>query len=247
MRASTIRHGSTNPLLVLLGIAAVAVGFALTAYGLYRLIEPENEAPAPTLASQHRSDPGVVYDRPPGTADSEPPAAVAPAVEPPLKDAAYRMVIDTIGVNANVFPYGTDANNIPEVPLNGEDVAWYNFSARPGTGGNAVFAAHVTWNGRAVFYELDDLPVGEKIILRGDSGTELVYTVAESYVVDPNDPNAVSVMAATTSDVLTLITCDGTFFYTGDPVYGGDYTHRRIVRATLSGQNGPGQAAASGG
>jgi LPXTG-site transpeptidase (sortase) family protein len=249
MRVSTVRRNSANALLVLLGICAVAAGFVLTAYGFYRLLDSDGTTTAPTLASQHRTDPGVVYDRPLGTVaeEPEPAAAVAPAAEPPLRDSSYRMVIDSIGVNANVFPYGIDANRIPEVPLNAEDIAWYDFSARPGTGGNAVFAGHVTWNGRAVFYDLDDLAVGQQIFLRGDNGTELAYTVSESYVVDPNDPNAVSVMGPTPDDVLTLITCDGTFYYTGDPVYGGDYSHRRIVRATLSGLNQPAPAAATRG
>jgi hypothetical protein len=32
-------------------------------------------------------------------------------------------------------------------------------------------------------------------------------------------------------DVLTIITCDGTRYYTGDPVFGHDYTERRVIRA----------------
>jgi LPXTG-site transpeptidase (sortase) family protein len=156
-------------------------------------------------------------------------------IEPPLRDAAYRIVIDRIGVNASVFTYGLDANRVPEVPLNGSDVAWYNFSDRPGTGSNAVFAGHVTWGGSAVFYKLDEVQVGDQIALRGDNGVELTYTVSESFLVDPEDPNALSVMSPTDKDVITLITCGGSFYYTGDPVFNGDYTHRRIVRATFAG------------
>ena len=33
------------------------------------------------------------------------------------------------------------------------------------------------------------------------------------------------------SAVMTIITCDGTRYYTGDPVFGHDYTERRIIRA----------------
>ena len=42
-------------------------------------------------------------------------------------------------------------------PHNGYDVGWYAFTAAPGSGDNAVFAAHVTWNGVAVFYNLSSL------------------------------------------------------------------------------------------
>jgi len=243
MRATTLRRGSARAFLLLLGASAVAGGFALTSVGIYRLVDSGSEAAAPSLASQHRTDPGAVYDRPLGT-DPEPEAvAVPPPTEPPLRDSAYRLVIDSIGVNANVFTYGVDAERVPEVPLNGEDVAWYDFSARPGTGSNAVFAGHVTWNGRAVFSELDSVAVGERISLRGGDGKELVYVVSESYLVDPNDPTSISVMSPTDKDVITIITCSGTFYYTDDPVFGGEYTQRRIIRAALSSLNQPVPAA----
>jgi len=227
--------------LLVLGGSAVIAGAVLTSFGLYRELVSGHDT-VTSLASQHRTDPGGVYDRPLGRVRVAPtPFPIAP--EPPLREAAYRMVIDKIGVNASVFPYGVDANRVPEVPLNADDVAWYNFSAPPGTGSNAVFAAHVTWNGRAVFYDLKDVQAGDSIILRGDNGTEIAYTVSDSFTVDPNDPNALSVMAPTPADVITLITCDGTFYYTGDPVFNGDYTQRRVVRATLSRLTQPAVAA----
>jgi len=160
-------------------------------------------------------------------------------VEPPLRDEAYRMIIDRIGVNAGVFTYGVDANRVPEVPLNGSDIAWYDFSARPGTGSNAVFAGHVSWSGTAVFTDLDDLDAGDRITLRGDNGVELAYVVSDNFLVDPEDPNSVSVMSPTDKDMITLITCGGSFYYTGDPVFNGDYTHRRIVRAAFAGMTPP--------
>ena len=242
MRATTLRRGSARAFLLLLGVSAVAGGFALTSFGVYRLLDSGGEAGVVTLASQHRTDPGAVYDRPLGT-DTEVLAVVPPPIEPPLSDSAYRLVIDSIGVNANVFTYGLDSARVPEVPLNGEDVAWYDFSARPGTGSNAVFAGHVSWNGRAVFSDLDSVAVGERISLRGGDGKELVYVVSDSYLVDPNDPTSISVMSPTDKDVITIITCSGTFYYTGDPVFGGEYTQRRIIRAALSDSSQPGPAA----
>jgi LPXTG-site transpeptidase (sortase) family protein len=241
MRAITLRRGSARALLLLVGVGALAGGAALTSIGVFRLLDPGSEASVPSLASQHRTDPGVVYDRPLGTDSTEPEVAavVPPTIDPPLADSAYRLVIDSIGVNANVFTYGIDADRVPEVPLNGEDVAWYDFSARPGTGSNAVFAGHVTWNGRAVFSDLDSVAVGERISLRGGDGKELVYVVSDSYLVDPNDPTSISVMSPTNEDVITIITCSGTFYYTGDPVFGGEYTQRRIIRAALSSADQP--------
>lgn len=231
----------------LIALAAVVMlaGASVASVALYRYLDSPAEVPVRSLSSRHRTDPGGIYDRLFGPARAPTPrrgsevVAEPASVEPPLRDAAYRIVIDSIGVNAGVFTYGLDANRVPEVPLNGSDVAWYDFSARPGTGSNAVFAGHVTWGGNAVFYDLDDLHVGDRISLRGDNGVELSYIVSESYLVDPEDPNSLSVMSPTDKDVITLITCGGSFYYTGDPVFNGEYTHRRIVRAAFAGISPP--------
>jgi len=148
----------------------------------------------------------------------------------------YRMIIERIGVDAPVATYGLDENRIPIVPTGAdaaEVIAWYDFSARPGTDGNAVFAGHVTWNGEAVFYNLQTLQSGDIIRLRDDRGTEVVYRVTSNYSVDPNDPEAVKTIHPTEEDVLTIVTCGGTYFETSDPVLGGDYTQRIIIRAEL--------------
>lgn len=243
------RRRLRRALVFCLGTAAALFGILLTSLGLYREFDSGEETAPPSLASQHRTDPGNIYDLP-LNATSTPtvtpaPVLAAPPADPLLRDSAYRIVIDRIGVNAGVFTYGVDANRVPEVPLNGSDVAWYNFSAQPGTGSNAVFAGHVTWGGEAVFYSLDSLQPGDSIILQADDGTSLSYVVSETFLVDPNDPNSLSVMAGTSTDMITLITCGGSFYYTGDPVFNGDYTHRRIVRASLSGVT-RGVAAAGG-
>jgi LPXTG-site transpeptidase (sortase) family protein len=228
-------------------LAAVAVfaGISVTSVTLYGYLDSSHEASVPSLSSRHRTDPGGIYDRLFGPSRPPPrltlPGVVegAQPIEPPLREAAYRLVIERIGVNASVFTFGLDANRVPEVPVNGSDVAWYSFSAPPGTGSNAVFAGHVTWGGNAVFYDLEELQVGDRINLRGDSGVELSYVVSDSFLVDPDDPNALSVMSPTDKDVITLITCGGSFYYTGDAVSNGDYTHRRIVRATFAGMSPP--------
>ena len=112
--------------------------------------------------------------------------------------------------------------------------------------GRAVFAGHVTWFGAAVFYSLTDLTAGDQIKLRGQDGTLLTYKISDVYDVDANDPNSVQVMAGTSSDTLTIITCDGSFTHTGDPVFGGEYNKRLVIRAGLQ-QVTPGAAVAAAG
>lgn len=228
---------------MMLGASLVGVGL----YDYFGSEEPGVES-APAVLS-HRFDPGGVYDRPVGVLVASPTPAPTPAPSatpaatpapaaapapppPPLRDQPYNIVIEKIGVNAGVFTYGLDANQIPEVPYNGWDVAWYNFSAQPGTGSNAVFAAHVTWNGPAVFYHLDALVPGDEVRLTGTDGTTITYRVTESFLVDPSDPNSLKVMAGTDKDMITLITCGGSPFYIGGSA-GYDYTHRLVVRGEL--------------
>jgi LPXTG-site transpeptidase (sortase) family protein len=205
---------------------------------IYVAIADDGSADPLAAASRYSGDPGVIYERPIIVTPTPSPTPTAAAVaEPPFRNAPYHMVIDRIGVNAPVFTYGLDANAVPQVPLNAWDVAWYDFSSLPGGGGNAVFAGHVTWSGQAVFYNLNQLVPGDGIVLQGEDGKQLHYTVTESFLVDPADPAALAVMGPADSDMITIITCDGSFFYTGDPVFRGDYTHRRVVRAELTAFN----------
>jgi LPXTG-site transpeptidase (sortase) family protein len=164
------------------------------------------------------------------------PVAVAAAEgkpAPPLGDQPFHLVIDKIGVNAPVDSYGLASDGSPEVPYRSDLVAWYTFSSPPDVGENAVMAGHYTWNGDAVFRHLGDLAVGDRIAIVGDqSGQTLVYRVSLVTLVDPKDIKAAQEwMGPTGANDLTLITCGGEHFTTDDPILGGDYTQRQIIRA----------------
>ena len=212
-------------LVLAVGIGAVAIG------GYLYATDEDSEGVADDAAVVDLTEPTIDLDIAP-----EEPAAVltaTPVPPPPLGDSGYQIVIDKLGVSAPVTMFGMDEQLVPKVPFTATDVAWYDFSARPGTGGNAVFAGHVTWNGPAVFYDLDQLAAGDLVKLNGQDGTQIVYNVTEVFQVDPSDPDSRKVMWPTDKDVITIITCSGKFFNTSDPVLGGDYTHRLIVRGDL--------------
>ena len=216
----------------LLGGLVLGMG-GLLAAGLYLFVLSDD--------SSGLNDDAEVVDlsegSPPIDLDIRPPTPIeltpTPAPPAPLGDAGYQLIIDKVGVNAPVSRFGIDENLVPEVPYTATDVAWYDFSARPGTGGNAIFAGHVTWNGPAVFYDLDKLAEGDEVRLQGYDGTRVVYRVSSVFQVDNSDPDSLKVMWDTTADVITIITCSGKFFETGDPILRGDYTHRLIVRGDL--------------
>jgi LPXTG-site transpeptidase (sortase) family protein len=171
---------------------------------------------------------------PVGETDSPTPT---PQPTPALPQDGYRLVIDKLSIDGVVDTYGLDENAIPVVPTGegaGQVVAWYDFSARPGTGSNAVFAGHNSWFGTGIFRYIGDLVPGDEIHLTADSGTEMTYTVSDVFSVDPDNPNSLQVMRATNTDVITLITCSGTFTDTNDPVFGGEFSDRLVVRADLT-------------
>jgi LPXTG-site transpeptidase (sortase) family protein len=228
-----------------LGAVSFVAGVTLLGVGAYSALNGSDGGPP-------RNDgiAGVIITPSPRPSASPTDApTVSPQPEPPLGDRPYQMVISKIGVNAPVQEYGLDENAVPLVPTGSDAadvVAWYNFSAKPGTGGNAVFAGHVTWNGVAVFYNLTSMAAGDVITLTGQDGTVLTYTVTDVFSVNPTiDPNARDVMLPTPDDVLTIITCSGTFTHDpNDHVFGGDYEERLVVRAKLDGVQ-PGSAVAA--
>jgi LPXTG-site transpeptidase (sortase) family protein len=234
----------------LLACGLLIVGL-LAALGCYALLLPAEGSSVPVTGDVGLwDDVGPVYDRisvtpsPPPVRTSVPnplwiivpratPGPLPPP--PPVDSIPYEIVIPSIGVDAPVVTKGLDVNQVPVVPLNAHQVAWYNFSAQPGTGGNAVFAGHVTWSGRAVFYSLNKVVAGDQILIKKPDGQALTYTVVESFTVSEDDPSAPErVMGPTSTDMVTIITCDGDFYYTGDPVFRGSYTNRRVIRGTLT-------------
>lgn len=227
---------------VLAGLGALVflAGVAMVAIGLFSYFEADSSTsqsstrPRSPLAETPTFTPRTVTPTP-----TDAPASPTPT-PPSVLETAYRMIIEKIEVDAPVRVYGLDENAVPEVPT-GDDaaqvVAWYDFSANPGTGSNAVFSGHVTWFGQAVFWDLKKLEPGDMIRLEAEDGTELVYAVSDSFLVDPADPESLKLMHGTDTDVITLITCDGDFVDTNDPIFGGEYTDRRVVRAELVSMN----------
>jgi LPXTG-site transpeptidase (sortase) family protein len=214
------------------GIATFALGAILTVAGLTQVLSGDGGGPEEVVHATATAD--LTVSPSPTPAPTATPVPGPP--QPPLGDQPYRIHIASIGVDAPVAAYGLDENQIPEVPTGAgaaQLVAWYTFSAQPGTGSNAVFAGHVTWSGRGVFYNLKTIAPGDSVELVGDDGTTMVYKVSEVYQVDPDNPESLKVMAGTPDDVITIITCDGAYSDNNDPVFGGEYSHRLVVRAAL--------------
>ena len=164
------------------------------------------------------------------------PTATPTGTPPPSSAPIARMIIEKAGIDAPVITMGLDANNVPRVPDNPDDIVWYDFSTPPGWGSNAVFSGHVDWtvNGvpvTGVFYNLRNVQLDDIIKIRLADDTEYEYKVTGNVALAYDDPEAMKSMGATPKEMITIITCGGSWVpQAGNPI-GGNYTHRQIVRA----------------
>ena len=133
---------------------------------------------------------------------------------PPGSEAPIaRLVVDRVGIDAPVVVKGVDGAGVMQSPDNAYDTAWYDFSARPGFGGNAVFSGHVDYIrvGKAVFWPLKDLVEDDVIEVRLEDGTVYRYAVKSKIQYDAATAPVDQIVGPTPNETITLITCSGTF------------------------------------
>lgn len=228
------------------GLVTFVAGVALFTVGIIGVIDDGGEEVVNVPPRGYNTDLNLRADRNPSPPPETEAPTPTPEPTPTLPQDGYRLVIDKLSIDGVVDTYGLDENAIPQVPTGegaGQVVAWYDFSARPGVGSNAVFAGHNSWFGTGIFRFLGDLLPGDEVRLVNDDGTEMLYIITDVFSVDPDDPDSLQVMRATDKDVLTLITCGGTFIDTNDPIFGGEFTDRVVVRAALTSVTGDAVAA----
>jgi LPXTG-site transpeptidase (sortase) family protein len=166
---------------------------------------------------------------PEAAAEAAPAEPSGPMFEKPKEDSKLtRLMIQSAKINAPLQTKGLNARNEMENPDGKDNVAWYNFSSRPGFGSNAVFSGHVDWytGEKGVFWHLRDVKEGDEIVLKLSDGMELKYKVVRNQVYKTNEAPVGEIVSETTEEVITLITCDGVFNKNTQ-----DYSNRRVVRA----------------
>jgi LPXTG-site transpeptidase (sortase) family protein len=162
----------------------------------------------------------------------------------PVPPPPTRLLIPSLYVDAPIVARGVSAGAVPEVPERPDQVAWYPpvpeypaFSSYPGHSSNAVFAGHVDWQTPAgapipgVFYRLREMKIGQLIEIVLEDGTKLQYKVTGNVATRYDDPEVSLVMRQTSREVITMITCGGSWLESPRSENGGNYSHRIIVRA----------------
>ncbi len=209
------------------GLALLAVGIAL-ALGVSTVFLGGSTDDDSALGSQVDELVPIPTHQPTPSPTPLPPSPTPlPSEAPPA-----RLIIDKIGVDAPIITLSVDENRIPEVPAEGQTVAWYNFSSKPQHGSNVVFSGHVTWDRvPAVFWELDTVERGDLIRVKLEDETEFQYRVTRVRAVEWDDPEGVELIWPTPDEMITIVTCGGTWIPDASNPIGGNYTHRTVVRA----------------
>lgn len=159
--------------------------------------------------------------------EAPPPPAPTPTGVPPSDAPVARLVIPRIGVDAPVQVKGVTPDGVMQAPDGPWNVAWYDFSSKPGFGGNVVFSGHVDYVnvGPAVFWDLGDLEQDDAIEVRLEDGTVYRYRVVAKDAFDASTAPIERIVGPTPVESVTIITCAGTF-----DASSRQYDQRLVVR-----------------
>lgn len=137
------------------------------------------------------------------------PATSTSATTTPITPA--RLIIPSIGVNANVEQVGKKADGSMGTPQTFGDVAWYALGSKPGAAGNAVIDGHVdnALTTAGVFMHLSQVHLGDTITVADASGATRTFVVNNIQEVPADSAPDASIFATTGPSQLVLITCDG--------------------------------------
>jgi LPXTG-site transpeptidase (sortase) family protein len=135
-----------------------------------------------------------------------------PADKPTERVETGRILIDAIGVSADVEAVGLAADGTLALPTDVDNVGWYSGSSRPGDRGPAVIVGHMdSVDGPAVFARLAELEVGDVVTVENGSGIALSFTVS-TVTRHPKESFPTQAVYGPTPDAeLHLITCGGRY------------------------------------
>ncbi|NQX12621.1 class F sortase [Microbacteriaceae bacterium VKM Ac-2855] len=177
------------------------------------------------------------------TASATPAAAAAVAagvMQDPLVEAVApvrsalvptRVIIPSIGVDANLEMLSRDSKGWIEAPAIVDEAGWYQDGTVPGDVGPAVIAGHVDSRiGPGVFLDLASLAPGAIATVQMSDGSSVDFAVTATISVPKEQFPTDQVYGPTPTAQLRLITCGGVF----DDSY-GHYVDNVVVYASKVG------------
>lgn len=147
----------------------------------------------------------------------------------PLSEQPTRLVVDKLGIDAEIEPMGLTAAGLMDDPDTNEGVGWYQQSARAGEATYAMLLnGHYGVEYPGVFRNLDQLDPGDTFEVYGDAGAKLRYKVVETLQQKTEEVDMTRALYPYREGVqsLTIITCEGDF----DPAI-ATYDRRTVLYA----------------
>lgn len=154
------------------------------------------------------------------------PAEQTPTAPPAVTTTAAlptSVEVPSIGASSSLIATGLNPDNTIEVPPveQPQQASWFEYSPRPGDTGPAVVLGHVNGGGvDGVFAHLDDIAVGDEVLVDRADGTTARFSVYDvrRYCKHPDDRqchdppfDTAAVYGDTSGPELRLITCGGEF------------------------------------
>jgi sortase (surface protein transpeptidase) len=131
----------------------------------------------------------------------------------PIHSSTGRLLIPAIGVNAAIEPSGVLPDGTLATPTQDpwNDVGWYNSGPRPGEQGSAVINGHLNRPGGspAVFWHLNELHLGDKVIVVDTQGKRLHFHVTGIRLYAQQEAPVQDIFGNTAGRFLNLMTCAG--------------------------------------
>lgn len=123
-----------------------------------------------------------------------------------------RLIIPKLDIDAPIDGVGILPDGRMGVPDDGDTIGWFNRGPKPGATGQSVLAGHVNdRNGPAVFYQLDQLDIGDVVTVQSETGEERHFEVIDKQIYPYDTRELDDIFGLRTTSNLNLITCTGEF------------------------------------
>lgn len=123
-----------------------------------------------------------------------------------------RVLMSSIGLDAEAIPIGLDANRAIAVPRRADITGWWSGGHVPGEIGPTVIVGHFDSKvAPGVFSRLPEAKVGQFVIVEQSDGSTVLFRVTEVEKLKKSAFPTQKVYGATDTSTLRLVTCGGRF------------------------------------
>jgi LPXTG-site transpeptidase (sortase) family protein len=150
----------------------------------------------------------------------------------PTTALPLRLIVPKLSISTIIEPVSVGENNVVEVPDGWDKAGWYSKEVKPGEFGTAVIVGHYDdqFGAPAIFFYLNQLEKGDKIIVVTNDGKEQNFTIDQK-IIFPYWSSIEDIVVKDKSRNLILVTCSGWWNQALQ-----SYSERLIIRSVRTDQ-----------